>query len=428
MGEARYETADRAQLRWDLLDLESLLPADHRARVVWAFAEGLDLSVLYDRIRARVGEPGRPPPDPRIMMALWLYATLEGVGSARQVARLCESDVAYRWLCGGVAMNYHGLSDFRVAHGDVLDGVLSESLAAMLAQGLVKLEEVALDGTKVRASAGRGSFHRGSTLAAQEALARQRVAALKAECDADPAAASRRRTAARQRAAAEVAQRAAAAQRAVEQLRAEKAERAKRDKAAAHGTEPRASLTDAQARMMRFRDGSVRAGYNIQFAVEPGSGVILAAQATNRRNDAGLAQPMLNEIERRSGKLPQRVLADTTYATHDDIVALADKRIEVYTPPAPDRPSASAESCRKRAWRHAHEPEALRRWRARMADAAGQAIYRHRGWVETINGILKHRGLAMLPVRSLAKVHCVVLWHAIAHNLWRAHVLRTAPA
>ena len=246
MGEARYETADRAQLRWDLLDLESLLPADHRARVVWAFAEGLDLSVLYDRIRARAGEPGRPPPDPRIMMALWLYATLEGVGSARQVARLCESDVAYRWLCGGVAMNYHGLSDFRVAHGDVLDGVLSESLAAMLAQGLVKLAEVALDGTKVRASAGHGSFHRGSTLAAQEALARQRVAALKAECDADPAASSRRQTAARQRAAAEVAQRAAAAQRAVEQLRAEKAERAKRDKAAADGAEPRASLTDAQ--------------------------------------------------------------------------------------------------------------------------------------------------------------------------------------
>jgi len=428
MGEARYETADRAQLRWDLLDLESLLPADHRARVVWAFAEGLDLSVLYDRIRARAGEPGRPPPDPRIMMALWLYATLEGVGSARQVARLCESDVAYRWLCGGVAMNYHGLSDFRVAHGDVLDGVLSESLAAMLAQGLVKLAEVALDGTKVRASAGHGSFHRGSTLAAQEALARQRVAALKAECDADPAASSRRQTAARQRAAAEVAQRAAAAQRAVEQLRAEKAERAKRDKAAADGAEPRASLTDAQARIMRFRDGSVRAGYNIQFAVEPGSGVILAAQATNRRNDAGLAQPMLNEIERRSGKLPQRVLADTSYATHDDIVALADKQIEVYTPPTPDRSSASAESCRKRAWRHAHEPEALRQWRARMADAAGQAIYRHRGWVETINGILKHRGLAMLPVRTLAKVHCVVLWHAIAHNLWRAHVLRTASA
>ncbi len=101
MGEARYETADRAQLRWDLLDLESLLPADHRARVVWAFAEGVDLSVLYDRTHARAGEPGRPPPDPRIMVAPWLYATLEGVGSARQVARLCESDVAYRWLRGG---------------------------------------------------------------------------------------------------------------------------------------------------------------------------------------------------------------------------------------------------------------------------------------------------------------------------------------
>jgi transposase len=426
MGEARYVTADRRQLRWEMLDLEGLLPADHPVRVVWSFAAGLNLRALYEGIGARDGEPGRPPADPRIMVSLWHYATLQGVGSARHLARLCDTDLAYRWLCGGVAMNYHGLSDFRVAHGAVLDTVLTQSLAALMAEGVVVLDEVALDGTKVRASAGRGSFHRGGTLAAQEALARRRVAALKDELGADPAASSRREVAGRKRAAEDVARRAAAAQKALAALQEEKAKRAVRDKSAAKAPEPKASLTDADARIMRFADGAVRAGYNIQFGVEPGSGIIVAAQATNRRNDMGLAQPMVAEVERRCGRAPRRVLADTTYATQDDIVALAKAHIEVYAPPQPDRPSANAESCRKRAWRHRNEPEAVRQWRARMAGAAGQEIYCRRRWVETINGITKQRGLALLRVRTLAKVTCIALWHAIAHNLWRAHVLHSA--
>jgi transposase len=154
------------------VDLESQLASDHRARVVWAFVERLDLSGLYERIRAREGEPGRPPPDPRIFLALWLYATLEGVGSARHLDRLCQSDTAYRWLRGGVAMNYHDLSDFRVGHGDVLDRLLTDSLMALLVEGIVKLEEVAVDGTKVRAWAGRGSFRGAKKLGRLERWAR----------------------------------------------------------------------------------------------------------------------------------------------------------------------------------------------------------------------------------------------------------------
>jgi transposase len=160
-GKARYLEAERGQLSWDSVDLESQLASDHRARIVWAFVASLDLSALYDRIGAREGEPGRAPPDPRIFLALWLYATLEGVGSARHLARLCASDTAYRWLRGGVAMNYHDLSDFRVGHGDVLDRLLTDSLMALLVEGIVKLEEVAVDGTKVRAvgrSRGRRSW------------------------------------------------------------------------------------------------------------------------------------------------------------------------------------------------------------------------------------------------------------------------------
>jgi transposase len=428
-SDARYLEADREQLRWDLVDLESQLPLEHRARVVWAFAEGLNLSALYARIRAREDRPGRAPPDPKIMLGLWLLATLEGVGSARQLDRLCERDVAYRWLCGGVPVNYHGLSDFRCEHAEVLDRLLTESLTALVAEGIVKAEEIALDGTKVRASAGRGSFRGAAKLAELEAWARQRVKALKDDVESDPAASEKRRQAARRRGADDVARRAAAARRALEKLQAEKAERAKRHKKAeAKKTEVRASMTDPEARLMRFSDGAVRAGYNVQLAVEPGSGIILAAETTDRRNDAGMAGPMLEEVERHLGLRPRRVLADTTYATREDIVAFASKDIEVYTPMPPDKTDVTPETARKRARQRQREPAAIKAWRARMADQASAAIYRARSRIETVNGILKGRGLAIMRVRSIAKVRCVVLLQTLAHNLWRAHCLRPRAA
>src|SRR5262245_27790886 len=126
----RFIGADRQQTRWDFVDLEGLLASDHRARVVVNFVEGLDLWELYAAIKAREGEPGRPPPDPAVLMALWLYATIEGVGSARQLERLTRSELAYRWIAGGVPLNYHGLADFRVAHVGLLDRLLTESVTA----------------------------------------------------------------------------------------------------------------------------------------------------------------------------------------------------------------------------------------------------------------------------------------------------------
>src|SRR5215471_7620109 len=156
--EARFIRADRFQTHWDVIDLEALLPIDHRARIVMGFVEGLDLRPLYDAIKAREGEPGRPPPDPAVLLALWLYATIEGVGSARQLERLAQRDVAYRWIAGGVPLNYHGLSNFRVDHVAVLDRLLTESVTALVAEGVVSLSEIAIDGTKVRARAGRGSY------------------------------------------------------------------------------------------------------------------------------------------------------------------------------------------------------------------------------------------------------------------------------
>jgi transposase len=429
MGEARYLEAERTQLRWDMVDLESQLPMEHRARVVWGFVGDLELSALYARIRAREGEPGRPPPDPRILLALWLFATLEGVGSARQLDRLCERDIAYRWLCGGVPVNYHGLSDFRCAHAEVLDRLLTDSLTALLAAGVVKVDEVAFDGTKVKASAGRGSLRTAGKLADLEAVARERVKALKEEVESDPAASEKRRQAAQRRGAEDIARRAQAARQALEKLQAEKAERAKtHKKEEAEKNEVRASTTDPEARLMRFCDGATRLGYNVHLAIDPASGIILGAAATDRRNDAGMAGPMLDEVERHLGRRPNRVLADTTYATREDIIAFAEQHIEVYTPVPADKPNAKPETVRKRAWKRRREHAAIKAWRARMADTASKAIYQARSRVETVNGILKGRGLATMPVRSIAKVRCVVLLHALAHNLWRAHGLRPANA
>ena len=184
-------------------DLESLLAKGHRARLVWAWVERCDLSAIYAGIRAVRGGSGRSAITPEILFALWLYATLEGIGSARAITRLALEHDAYRWICGGVSVNCNTLSDFHSAHGEVLDALLTDSIAVLMADGVVRLKQVAQDGARVRASAGATSFRRGATLTQCLEAARTQVERLKEQVDADPAAPSRRQQAARERAARE---------------------------------------------------------------------------------------------------------------------------------------------------------------------------------------------------------------------------------
>ncbi len=237
-GRPRLQRPQRDQITLRPIDLESLLAPDHRARLVWAFVEGLDLAPLYERIRAVEGHAGRPPIDPAILMALWLYATLEEVGSARALDRLADEHDAYRWLCGGVAVNYHTLAAFRVEHADLLDELLTASVAALIVEGHVSLARVAHDGMRVRASAGAASFRRRDTLSAALADAAAQVAALKAELEDDPGATSRRVAAARERAATERAERVRAALGALPELEAAK------ERSGKPAGEARASTTD----------------------------------------------------------------------------------------------------------------------------------------------------------------------------------------
>jgi len=428
MGEARVIRADRSQIRWEYVDLEALLPPNHLARIAWRFVLSLDLSELYAAIGSREGEAGRPAADPAVLLALWLYATLEGVGSARELARLVERDLAYRWIAGGVPLNYHGLADFRVGHLAVLDQLLTESVTAMIDEGLVSLAEIAVDGTKVRTNASRESFKTDTKLMQIETKVAERLAQLKAEIDQDPQASSRRRRAAQERAAREVKERAARARKALEQIKAEKAERAKRHaKDEAKKPEAKASLSDSEARNMRFADGAIRPAYNAQIAAVPQTGVIVAVEMTDRRNDAGLAGPMVDDIVRRYGKAPETLLVDTNYATAEDIAALAEHRagpVTVYAPPPTEREDVTPGALRNRKSKRAREPQSVKDWRSRMASAAGKAVYKLRKLIERINADRKNHGFGCLPVRGLIKAQAVALLHALAHNLMAALRLR----
>ena len=432
-SEARYLRADRSQTRWDFIDVDALLPSDHRARIVWSFVESLDLSPLYDAIKSREGGAGRPPPDPAVLLALWIYAAIEGLDSARELDRLAERDLAYRWIAGGVPLNYHGLSDFRVENGDVFKRLLTESVTALVAEGTVSLEEIAIDGTKVRANASRESFKTAEQLERIEAAVERRLAALRAEVERDPEAFSRRKRAAQERAARDVKERAARARAALDRVRAEKEKRAKQHpgEKANKKPEPKSSVSDPDARHMQFADGAVRPGYNAQIAATPKEGIIVSVEMTDRRNDSGLAAPMVDDLVRRYGKTPERLLIDTHYATSEDIAALSEHPagpVTVYTPPPREREHISARGLANRQCKRAREPDGVKEWRSRMATQAGQDIYGLRKLIEWVNADLKNRGFGFVPVRGLLKARAVALLHALGHNLLVAHRLRTQAA
>lgn len=416
-GRPRIQLPNRAQLELRSVDLDGLLAPDHRARLVWTFVEGLDLGPLYESIRAREGEPGRPPIDPAILMALWLYATLDGVGSARALDRLCAEHDAYRWLCGGVGVNHHTLADFRVAHEAFLDRLLTGSVAALMVDGYVTMTRVAQDGIRVRASAGSGSFRRRDRLSEALAEAEAQVRTLRAELDADPAATSRRVAAARERAARERAER---VRHALDQL-AELEVRATRAHPHADRPprEPRASRTDPEARMMKLADGGFRPAYNGQFATDVASQVVVGVELTNGHEREQLG-PMIEQLKRRYGRAPAEHLVDGGYVNHTEIERLAGCGTTLYLPVQPAR----------RAGHDPHRPHpgdgpGVIAWRARMATEEAQQIYRERAAsAECVNAIARNRGLGCFRVRGQAKARAVLLWHALAHNLMRAVTLR----
>jgi transposase len=426
-GAPRLRKAERRQVSLRPISLEDLLPADHRARFVWSFAERLDLSALYGAIKAVEGHPGHPPADPRILLALWLYATVEGVGSARALDRLCREHIGFEWLCGGVGMNHTTLAEFRVAHGAVLERLLVDSFAAMLKTGHASLERVAQDGMRVRAAAGAASFRRRASLERCRAEGAAEVARLRAELDADPGAVSRRQAAARLRAAADRERRVAAALAVAEQLAAKRhgdprphdedpprpGDGPAGEAAAKSPPEPRISTTDAEARVMKMPDGGFRPAFNLGFASDPRSTMVAAVTLDNSGSDKGQLRPMSERLAVAYGQRPGEHLVDGGFAKLADIEALATAGVAVFAPVPKPRDAA----------RDPHAPRqgdgpGVAAWRQRMGGEAAKAVYKERAaTAECVNAQCRNRGLLRFLVRGLEKAKAVGLWHALAHNM-----------
>lgn len=411
-GAPRLRYANRTQASFQMCSLEDMVAEEHPVRTVWAYVEKVDLAPLLANIKAVEGRAGSPPADPRILLGLWLYATLRGIGSARELDRRCVEDLPFRWLCGEVSMNYHTLTDFRGKHEEFLDNLFTNSVAGLLHEGLVTMDRVAHDGVKVRANAGAASFRSRGTLERYREEAKTQVEALKAELEADPGASTRRQKAAQERAAAD---RAARLERALQQLpEVEAAKKAKeRDKA-------RVSTTDADARVMKMGDGGYRPAFNVQLATDTQTQIITGVDVTNSGGDQGKLAPMVEQHEERYGERPKEYLADGGFAKNEDIERIGAAGTTVYMPvQASKDPNRSPHTPRE-----GDGPE-VAAWRQRMGTPEAQAIYKERASsAECVNALARNRGLQQFRVRGLAKVKAVVLLYVLVHNLLRVGALR----
>jgi transposase len=439
-GEPRLLRAQRDQVELRPYDLDALLAPDHPVRSVWAFVQALDLAPLYAAIKAVRGGAGAPATDPAILVALWLWASIDGVGSAREVARLCERDDAYRWICGGVGVNHHSLSDVRTQHTAWLDAQLTRSMAALMERKLVTLNIVAQDGMRVRAAAKAASLRRRERLQRLHELAQAQLHALKAELHEDAGASSRRKQAAQERAAREREQRLAQALATMDKIeRLPPAKKSKKAKGRDHDgppppaagsaapapkpePEPRVSTTDPEARVMKMADGGFRPAFNAQFVVDAPTQFIAAVGVTNSGSDMAQMAPMHQQLVQRYGHVPEHWLADGGFTKLQAIEALHAQGTQAVVPPPRSRNPAIDPFAPKDS-----DSAALAQWRSLMGSDEGKALYRQRGaTVECANAQMRRRGLQQFNVRGLLKAQAVLLWHALAHNLMRMRSLGMA--
>lgn len=420
LGAPRLRRSQRDQIALRAVDLESLIGEDHLVRLIWSYVEELDLSDLENRIKARGHRPGHPATSPRLLLALWLYATSEGVGSARALARLCESHDAYRWLCGGVSVNHHTLTDFRLGCAVLLDRLLCEHLAALAKAGLVNLETLAQDGVRVRASAGAASFRREATLDKHLEQAKAMMEDLKREVDARSDASNQRLKAAKERAARERHARVIAAQKALAEIKQQRKEREDKRGNGKKPKEPRASTTDADARVMKMADGGFRPAYNVQVTSVAGQPIVVDTKICNTGSDRGLMRPMLERQRTRPGGLRKDHLVDGGFGSAEDIEWAHAEGINVYCPPTQSK--HGTDPCLPRRG----DGQGVLAWRARMASEEGKARYKPRSICECIHARWRNWDLRQLTVRGFEKVRAVVLWYALANNIFQGFRLAGA--
>ena len=414
----RVETANREQTFLEPRSFDAMIPADHPARAIWAVVERMDLSKFYEPIRAREGGVGRNATDPKVLLALWLYAISDGEGSAREIVRLTESHDAYRWLRGDIGLNQHTLSDFRTKHADAVNTLLTQLLTSLLEAKLLTLYRVAQDGTKVRANAGAASFRRKATLHRLMKDAKQQLRAVdEAAKDGEM---TKKRQAAQRRGATERLERVEAALATLEKVRTPQMEKA-RDAKGKKKSEPRASTTDADARVMKDGGGGFHPSFNIQLATEEKSGLIIEAQVATSAADNHQAVPMLDAIEKRLGEKPEQLLVDAGYLHFESVDAVAEKDVTLFMSldglRAEDKDGNPVD---RYAVKKTDSP-AVAALRRRMKSESGKRIYAKRSAVaELPNARLKEQmGMRQFLVRGAKKVTAVTTLMVLAHNISR---------
>src|SRR5487761_322755 len=453
---------NRQQMSWRAVDVEKLIGEDHAARAIWALVGRLDLGRFYEGIASSAAEGGRPAFDPQLLISLWVYAYSQGIGSAREVARRGEYDPAFQRLTGLDAVNYHTLADFRVEKQKELDVLFTQVLAALSKEGLITLEQVMQDGTKIKALASSGTYHREGTIREHLERARQRVTEM-----GDPRneESSPKAKQAQARARREQQERLEDALEELQKLRARKTgEKAK--------SEARVSTSDPQARVMKQSHGGLALSYNAQISTDAAHGIILDAAVTQEAEDSAQLLPAIDRVEQRLKKKPRQMVADGGYTTRDNIEKTAGREIDFLgsmrwdnvpsgatTPhrlppsafiyqPETNRYVARAQDCqactrkpeccpenekRGRSVARPEESQMVVAFREKMASEEAQAQYRRRGRVvEFCHAWIKTKlGLRQFHVRGLPKTQTELLWACLTYNLqqWiRLRKLQTVPA
>jgi len=480
---------NRQQMSWRAVDVEQLIGEDHAARAIWAIVGRLDLSAFYQAIGSSQEQGGCPAIDSRLLICLWVYAYSQGIGSAREVARRCEYDPAFQWLTGLEEVNYHTLADFRVEKREELDELFTQVLAALSKEGLITLEQVMQDGTKIKALASTRSYQREGTIREHLEQAQLRVAEM-----GDPRneQTSRKTKQAQARGRREQHERLESALAELQKLQERKSgEKAK--------SEARVSTNDPQARVMHHSDGGLSLSYNAQISADAAHGLIVGVAVTQEANDSAQLLPAVDRIEQRLKSKPQQIVADGGYTTRDNIEKMAGREIDFLgsmgrqemprgtTAPHRLPPSAfvyqaetnryvcpegkllrpqgrdnrpkrrgliaylyqakfsDCQPCHRkleccpenrsqgRGILRFEESAVVRAFREKMASEQAQAQYRRRGRVvEFCHAWIKSKlGLRQFHVRGLAKVHSEMLWACLTYNLqhWiRLGKLRAAPA
>ena len=413
-GKPRLRVPHRDQVEFSWSSLDDRLDPDSQARVVWTLVCRLDLDAWLADIKAVEGHVGRDATDPRLLVALWVFATLKGVGSARELERLCENHIAYQWLCGGVSVNYHMLADFRSRGGEKWDELLTQIVATLMAEGLVTMDRVAQDGMRVRANAGKSSFRTEGRLKELLVEAEAQVKTLQELAETNPEELLQRQQAARERAAAEREARVAEAARQCEELQRKKEERNKGRKEKT--SEARASTTDPEARNIKFSDGGYRPGFNVQFATDTATGIVVGVDVTNAGTDSEEMPPMVDQLERRYHVVPDEMLVDGGFASLDAIDAIEGRGSKVY---APIKDEEKQKGAGKDPYgRKPHDTDNTAAWRERMGTEAAQLIYKLRAQTaEWVNAMCRNRGFWQMPTRGRVKCRSVATLYAITHNL-----------